>query len=48
MAAVASLGCPHPDSSRRAEVLAAELAWMSAHAGQATEAVGTKTSYWAL
>ncbi|KAI8469119.1 MAG: hypothetical protein J3K34DRAFT_424786 [Monoraphidium minutum] len=48
-ALIAGLGCTHPDSNRRAEVLANELAWMAAQGrGGGVDAVGTKVDYWSL
>jgi len=52
-ALIASLGCTHPDSNRRAELLAKELEWMAANGGgkgggAAGERVGTKIDYFSL
>jgi hypothetical protein len=51
LAALASLGCTHPDSNHRAQLLQQELEWMASQrgsSGRGLDSVGTKTSYWAL
>lgn len=45
---MAGLGCTHPDSNRRAELLTRELQWMASHAVNASEDVGSKVDYWSL
>jgi hypothetical protein len=45
---IAGLGCTHPDSNRRAELLQQELAWMAANREEAKDAVGSKVNYWSL
>jgi hypothetical protein len=45
---IAGLGCTHPDSNRRAELLQKELAWMAANRADAKDAVGSKVNYWSL
>jgi hypothetical protein len=45
---IAGLGCTHPDSNRRAELLQKELAWMAANKSEAKDAVGSKVNYWSL
>jgi hypothetical protein len=45
---IAGLGCTHPDSSRRADLLAKELQWMDRNKDEAQEGVGTKVDYWSL
>lgn len=44
---IAGLGCTHPDSNRRAELLQKELAWMAANK-ESKDAVGSKLNYWSL
>eukprot|EP00879_Flechtneria_rotunda_P011443 GHRR01011953.1.p1 GENE.GHRR01011953.1~~GHRR01011953.1.p1 ORF type:complete len:282 (+),score=105.25 GHRR01011953.1:421-1266(+) len=45
---IAGLGCTHPDSTRRADLLAKELEWMKANKALASEEVGNKVDYWSL
>lgn len=45
---IAGLGCTHPDSNRRAELLQKELKWMAQNRREATDAVGSKVDYWSL
>lgn len=45
---IAGLGCTHPDSNRRAELLQKELSWMAANKAEARDAVGSKVNYWSL
>lgn len=45
---IAGLGCTHPDSNRRADLLAKELQWMDQHREEAREGVGTRVDYWSL
>jgi hypothetical protein len=47
-ALIASLGCTHPDSTHRAQLLSEELEWMARNRDKAHEAVGSKLSYWAV
>eukprot|EP00878_Enallax_costatus_P029878 GHUV01032444.1.p1 GENE.GHUV01032444.1~~GHUV01032444.1.p1 ORF type:complete len:240 (+),score=71.55 GHUV01032444.1:428-1147(+) len=42
------LGCTHPDSNRRAELLNKELQWMAQNRGEANNSVGSKLDYWSL
>lgn len=47
-ALIAGLGCTHPDSNKRAQVLQAELEWMARNKAVAQEQVGAKLDYWSL
>lgn len=45
---ISGLGCTHPDSTGRAQLLQQELAWMKANAKTGQDDVNTKVNYWSL